>query len=174
MKNKVGYTIIEFVISIGLILTLTIMLAQFSQGFVNTMKNHAISINLRENAEVVEKFMKKELNREVILESVYKKSIGWIPIESFDSGEIEAIYYKTKGPDGAFIFHAFNFKSDTKKILLRKELTNKITSLGSIGGYEIAAGIKSFYLEKSGSTFKFVIELIDNNFIYKKEVIIYK
>lgn len=174
MKNKNGFTMIEYVITIGLILTLTIILAELSHGFIYSMRTHTITINLRENAEVVEKFIKRELNKDVAIDSVYKNDIGWVPIDSFDSGEINAIYYNEKREDGSTIYHAFNFKSDTNKILLRKELTNKISSLASIGGYEIAAGIKSIYLEKSDNIYRFVIELIDNNVIYNKEVFIYK
>ena len=174
MKNKTGFTMIEYVITIGLILMLTIILAQLSQSYIFSMKSHAISINLRENAEIVEKFIKKELNRDVVLDSVYKKDTGWVPIDNFESGEINALYYKTAKSDRSIIYHAFNFKSDTKKILLRKELVSKISYLGSIGGYEIAAGIKSLYLEKSDKTYKCVVELVDNDFIYKKEVLIYK
>ena len=85
------------------------------------------------------------------------------------------LYYKTKKSTGSsYNINAVNFIKDKNKIFIRKNLLSENNSLGSIGGYEIASGVKNWYLEKTGDNYKFVVELIDNNFIYKKEIFINK
>ncbi len=173
MKNN-GFTLIEYLTYIILTLSLVILLSKISLVFISSMKVASININQRENAQVIEKLIKNELDENSIISSVYIKNIGKVNLDSFSSGDILLVYYKTKSADMQVRYNAINFKSDTKKILIRKNLLSENLAIDSIGGYEIAAGVKKCYLEKSSEKYKFVIELIDNNNIYIKEIFIDK
>lgn len=173
-KHK-GFTLIEYVMAIVLTLSLTLLISKISIGFIYTMKSASVNISQRENAQVIEKIIKSELESDSYISSMYIEDIGNVKAEVFTESDILVLYYKTKkSTGGAYNINAVNFIKDKNKIFIRKNLFSENNSLGSIGGYEIASGVKNCYLEKTGDNYKFVVELIDNNFIYKKEIYIDK
>ncbi len=175
MENRTGFTIIEYVMAIVLTLSLTLLIFKISVVFMYTMKLESVSISQRENAQVIEKIIKKELDRDSVISSVYIKNIGNVKIENFTKSDITAIYYKTEKDFGSgYYIHAINFLKHKNKLFIRKNLFSENNLPDSIGGYEIASGVDNFYLEKTGEGYKFVVELVDNGFTYEKEIFIDK
>ena len=69
-KHK-GFTLIEYVMAIVLTLSLTLLISKISIGFIYTMKSASVNISQRENAQVIEKIIKSELESDSYISSMY-------------------------------------------------------------------------------------------------------
>ena len=90
-KHK-GFTLIEYVMAIVLTLSLTLLISKISIGFIYTMKSASVNINQRENAQVIEKIIKSELESDSYISSMYIKDIGNVKAEAFTQSDILVLY----------------------------------------------------------------------------------
>ena len=121
-KHK-GFTLIEYVMAIVLTLSLTLLISKISIGFIYTMKSASVNISQRENAQVIEKIIKSELESDSYISSIYIKDIGNVKAEAFTQSDILVLYYKTKKSTGSsYNINAVNFIKDKNKIFIRKNL----------------------------------------------------
>ena len=80
-KHK-GFTLIEYVMAIVLTLSLTLLISKISIGFIYTMKSASVNISQRENAQVIEKIIKSELESDSYISSMYIEDIGMSKLKS--------------------------------------------------------------------------------------------
>jgi hypothetical protein len=86
------------------------------------MKSASVNISQRENAQVIEKIIKSELESDSYISSMYIEDIGNVKAEAFTQSDILVLYYKTKkSTGGAYNINAVNFIKDKNKIFIRKK-----------------------------------------------------
>lgn len=178
--NKRGFTLIEMVSAMSLVLLVVVVFWGVVGRGAMALGEISVRNELFEIAEVTESVLKRQLQGEVTLDSVYLPQGKLVKIEDFSGGEIQLLYFKEKiyNPvTKTYLqqYRAFNYKADTQKLLYQDKIQSPETEIPStIGGYDCATHLSSLKLEREeGEAWKFLMDFQRNGVSYQREILLY-
>lgn len=188
-KSLKGFTLIEIVASVTLIMILFIFVSNMILSSFSNSINAARNINLIENAVVVEKFFENEIDSTATVEAVVTASKKIVKYEDFIGGDILTVFYSTKyiNVDNLTNYYkvsAINFKKSSHEIWIHKYDTvfmdksnlHVITSnVETLGNYEIANYVESIEMRRldEKGNFSITIKMKDKDTTYSEDFTVY-
>lgn len=188
-KSLKGFTLIEIVASVTLIMILFIFVSNMILSSFSNSINAARNINLIENAVVVEKFFENEIDSTATVEAVVTASKKIVKYEDFIGGDILTVFYSTKyiNVDNLTNYYkvsAINFKKSSHEIWIHKYDTvfmdksnlYVITSnVETLGNYEIANYVESIEMRRldEKGNFSITIKMKDKDTTYSEDFTVY-
>lgn len=152
--NKRGFTLIEMISSISLIMLVAVVFFGFVGRGAKALSDLNTRKELFEIGQATEDILKRQLETDIQPFYVCLPDQTLAAYEDFAGGEILLLFFKERfyneRTDSYQVqLRAINFRPDTGKILFRNQLSWPIGSIYSIGGYDCATSIQSFRLEKT-------------------------
>lgn len=177
--NRKGFSLVEMLTVMSLVLMLATVFWGVAGRATRSIRELSIQNELFEIGEVTESILRRQLNRNVILDSLYLPGGKLIRYEEFQGGEIQVLFFKEKfynarTDDFVEQYRAFNFKPDTGKLLYQDRISGPTSVVGSIGGYDVATSIQNIQLHcPEKDVIEFVLTLERGGIQSIKKAVIY-